>query len=166
VSNDVYAQIAVWSQVVASILFVSIMLWLWFKYLQPAILAAQDRNNKQIAEAERHRDEAKAALEVLRGEIGTAGHDATLIVERADEQAQREHDATIEQARDAGERSIRNAQLEFDRAMVSARDRLRDELASKALDRARELARAKVDAAENAVLVDRFVTNLEGTRGV
>jgi F0F1-type ATP synthase membrane subunit b/b' len=50
--------------------------------------------------------------------------------------------------------------------MVAARDRLRDELASKALDRARDLAKAKVDASENAALVDRFVTNLEGTRGV
>ncbi|HEY1429323.1 MAG TPA: hypothetical protein VGF18_07100 [Candidatus Tumulicola sp.] len=165
-NSDTYAMIAVWSQVVASILFVGIMAWVWLKYIQPAILAAQDRHNKQIAEAERHRDEAKAALDVLRGEIDTAGHDAKLIVERADEQAQREHVATIEQTRDAGERSIRNAQLEFDRAMVSAKDRLRDELASKALDRARELAQAKVDASENAALVDRFVTSLEGTRGV
>jgi ATP synthase F0 subunit b len=166
VTLQTYQHISDWSQIVAAILFIGVLVWLWLKYIMPAILTAQERHNKQIAEAERHRDEAKAALDVLRGEIGTAGHDATLIVERADEQAQREHHTTIEQARDAGERSIRNAQLEFDRAMVAARDRLRDELASKALDRARDLAKARVDASENAALVDRFVTNLEGTRGV
>ncbi|HEY3676266.1 MAG TPA: hypothetical protein VGK84_09765 [Candidatus Tumulicola sp.] len=160
-----YQHISDWSQIVAAVLFIAVLVWLWVKYIMPAILAAQDRHNKQIAEAERHRDEAKAALDVLRGEIDTAGHDAHLIVERADEQAQREHAATVEQAREAGERSMRNAQLEFDRAMDAAKDRLRDELAGKALDRARERAEARVDASENAALVDRFITSLERARG-
>jgi F0F1-type ATP synthase membrane subunit b/b' len=160
-----YQHISDWSQIVAAILFVGVLVWLWVKYIMPAILTAQDRHNKQIAEAERHRDEAKAALDVLRGEIDTAGHDAHLIVERADEQAQREHATTIEQAREAGERSMRNAQLEFDRAIDAAKERLRDELAGKALDRARERAEARVDASENAALVDRFLTSLERTRG-
>jgi ATP synthase F0 subunit b len=142
-----------------------VLVWLWVKYIQPAILTAQDRQNKQIAEAERHRDEAKAALDLLHGAIDTAGHDAHLIVDRADEQAQREHATTIEQTREAGERSLRNAQLEFERAMAAATERLRDELAGKALDRARDLAAARVDAAENAALVDRFIASLERTRG-
>jgi F0F1-type ATP synthase membrane subunit b/b' len=160
-----YQHISDWSQIVAAILFIGVLVWLWVKYIMPAILTAQDRHNKQIAEAERHRDEAKAALDVLRGEIDTAGHDAHLIVGRADEQAQREHAATVEQAREAGERSMHNAQLEFDRAMDAAKERLRDELAGKALDRARERAEARVDASENAALVDRFLTSLERTRG-
>jgi len=138
---------------------------LWVKYIQPAILAAQDRHNKQIAEAERHRDEAKAALDLLHGEIDGAGHDAHLIVERAGEQAERETVTTLQQAREAGERSLRNAGLEFDRAMTSATERLRDELAGKALDRARDLAAARIDAAENSALVDRFIGSLERTRG-
>jgi ATP synthase F0 subunit b len=160
-----YQHISDWSQIVAAVLFLGVLVWLWVKYIQPAILAAQDRHNKQIAEAERHRDEAKAALDMLHGEIDTAGHDAGLIVERADEQAQREHATTVEDAREAGERALHNAQLEFDRAMAAARERLRDELAGKALERARELAGKRVDAAENAALIDRFVTSLERARG-
>jgi F0F1-type ATP synthase membrane subunit b/b' len=160
-----YQHISDWSQIIAAVLFLGVLVWLWFKYIQPAILAAQDRHNKQIAEAERHRDEAKAALDLLHGEIDTAGHDAHLIVERADEQAQRETVTTMEQTREAGERSLRNAGLEFDRAMAAATERLRDELAGKALDRARDLAAARVDASENAALVDRFIASLERTRG-
>jgi F0F1-type ATP synthase membrane subunit b/b' len=60
---------------------------------------------------------------------------------------------------------LRNAGLEFDRAMAAATERLRDELAGKALDRARDLAAARVDASENAALVDRFISSLERTRG-
>ena len=160
-----YQHISDWSQIVAAILFLGVLVWLWVKYIQPAILAAQDRHNKQIAEAERHRDEAKAALDLLHGEIDGAGHDAHLIVERAGEQAERETVTTLQQARDAGERSVRNAGLEFDRAMTSATERLRDELAGKALDRARDLAAARIDAAENSALVDRFIGSLERTRG-
>jgi ATP synthase F0 subunit b len=160
-----YQHISDWSQIVAAILFLGVLVWLWVKYIQPAILAAQDRHNKQIAEAERHRDEAKAALDLLHGEIDGAGHDAHLIVERAGEQAERETVTTLQQARDAGERSLRNAGLEFDRAMTSATERLRDELAGKALDRARDLAAARIDAAENSALVDRFIGSLERTRG-
>ena len=51
-----YVQIAVWSQVVSALLFMGVLVWLWFKFIQPAILGAQDRQNKQIAQAERHRD--------------------------------------------------------------------------------------------------------------
>ncbi len=49
--------------------------------------------------------------------------------------------------------------------MAAATERLRDELAGKALDRAREQAAVRVDAAENAALVDRFIASLERARG-
>ncbi|MGA8535704.1 MAG: hypothetical protein WB615_16470, partial [Candidatus Tumulicola sp.] len=110
--NSIYVQIAVWSQVASSVLFLCVLAWLWFKFLQPAIMAAQERYNKQIAEAERHRDEAKATLDLLQSEIDVAARDAELIRARADAQAAREHDATLAEARDAGERALRNAHAE------------------------------------------------------
>lgn len=160
-----YVQVALWSQVASAVLFLCVLVWLWFKYLQPAILGAQERHNKQIAQAERHRDEAKATLEMLRNEIGGAERDATLIRERADAQAEREYDAAVAQARDAGERAAQGAQGEFARALAAARDRLRVELLDKALARAREEAAQRIDARADAGLVDRFVASLEGSDG-
>ncbi len=86
------------------------LVWLWIKFIQPAIVAAQQNKNKQIAEAERHRDEAKATLESLRTEIEGAQRDADLIRQRAEDQAKREAEAIVSEAREAGERSLRNAQ--------------------------------------------------------
>ena len=160
-----YVQVAVWSQVVSAVLFMCVLAWLWFKYLQPAILTAQERHTKQIAQAERHRDEAKATLEMLRNEIGGAERDAELIRTRAEAQAKREHEATVAETREAGERAAHGAQAEFARALASARDRLRVELLDKALARAREDAAQRIDADANARLVDRFVASLEGTDG-
>lgn len=160
-----YVQAALWSQVASAVLFLGVLVWLWFKYLQPAILAAQDRNNKQIAQAERHRDEAKATLEMLRNEIGGAQRDAELIGQRAEAQAKREFDAAVDEARDAGERAVHGAQGEFARALAAARDRLRIEMLEKALSRAREDAARRVDERANAEIVDRFVSTLERSNG-
>lgn len=160
-----YVQIAIWSQVVSAALFLGVLGWLWFKYIQPAILSAQDRHNKQIAQAERHRDEAKATLEMLRSEIGGAQHDAELIRQRADAQAKREHDAAVAEAREAGERAVHGAQAEFARALAAARDRLRIEMLEKALARAREDAAGRVDERANAEIVDRFLAALERSNG-
>lgn len=163
--NSIYAQIALWSQVASSVLFLGVLAWLWFKFLQPAILAAQERYNKQVAEAERHRDEAKAALDLLQNEIDGAARDAAAIKARADAQAVREHDATVAEAREAGERTLRDAQAEFARTLAAARERLREELLDKALAAARQEAARRVDASIDARLVDVFVGSLERKDG-
>ncbi len=160
-SGDFYVQLAAWSQIVASVLFIAVMVWLWSKFVQPAILAAQDRANKAIAEAERHRDEAKATLDLLKTETSGATHDAELIKARAAEQAKREYDAAIADARESGERALAQAQGEFERAIVAARIRLREEILEKALDAARSESARRIDAAADARLVDAFVASIE-----
>jgi F-type H+-transporting ATPase subunit b len=160
-STDFYVQAAMWSQVISAVVFIGVLVWLWFRFLQPAVLAAQEANNKVIAEAERHRDEAKATLDLLKGEIDSAAHDAELIKERAAAQAQREYDASVAEATESGERALRNAGGELERARVSARDALRVELLERALAQARTEAAKRVDARVNAELVDRFTAGLE-----
>jgi F0F1-type ATP synthase membrane subunit b/b' len=160
-SPQFYIQVAIWSQVVSSVLFLAVMVWLWIRFIQPAVLAAQDKANKLIAEAERHRDEAKATLEMLGGEVSGATHDGELIKARAAAQAEREYAESVAEATESGERALRNAGGELDRARASARDQLRVELLDRALARARTEAERRVDDAVNGVLVDRFIAGLE-----
>ncbi len=155
-----YERIALFSQVVSAILFIVVMVFIWIKYIQPAVLVAQERHNRQIAEAERHRDEAKAALDALQGEIGGAQSDAEAIKQRALAQAEREHDAAVAEAKAAGERAMRNAQGELGRSRAAARTQLRTELLDKALEVARGEAARRVDAPINAQLVHSFVDQL------
>lgn len=159
-SASFYVAAAAWSQVVASFLFMAVLVWMWFKWIQPAILTAQANANAQVAEAERHRDEAKAALDLLKRETNGASQDAAAIKARAAEQAKREYDAVVADAVDAGERALRGAAGELDRARVAARDQLRVELLEKALGRARAEAERRVDDKVNAELVERFIGEL------
>jgi len=156
-----YVQVAIWSQVVSALLFFAVLVWLWLRFIQPAVLAAQDNSNKLIAEAERRRDDAKTALDVLGEEIGGAKHDAELIAARAAAQAEHEYAASVAEANEAGERTLRNAAAELGRARMAAGDRLRVEMLDRALAQARVDAEHRVDAAVNATLVDRFIAGLE-----
>lgn len=166
--NDpkLYIQIALWSQVVAAIVFIAVLVYMWFRWIQPVVMAAQERSNRQIAEAERHRDEVKGALETLRGEIETARHDAKLIEERAGARAQHEREAVLREATEAGERAIADAGRELERARAAARQRLRDELVENALRIAREDAARQIGPALDARFIERFAGSLkEAPRG-
>lgn len=158
---QLYLQIAIWSQVVSSIVFIGVLVYMWFRWLLPVFLAAQERSNRQIAEAERHRDEVKAALETLHAAIATAQHDAQLIVTRAGDHAEHERQAVVAEATDAGQRALRDAERELDRARAAARQRLRDELLDRALRMARDEAKRRLDANANARLIDSFVGSLQ-----
>lgn len=156
-----YEAVALWSQVISAVLFIAVLVWMWVKFIQPAVLQAQQNANAGIAEAERHRDQAKAELESLRGEIDSAQRDAAAIKQRVEAQAKAECEAMLADARRAGERGIQNAQGELERSRVAARVRLREELLERAFDLARTQAQQRVDERVNAELVGSFLSHLE-----
>jgi F0F1-type ATP synthase membrane subunit b/b' len=156
-----YDAIATWSQVISSLLFLVVLVYLWMRFIAPAVIAAQENANRRIAEAERHRDEAKAALDTLSEAIEGAKRDAKAIVVRADDQASHESRVSLDDVRAAGERSLRNAEGELDRARAAARETLRTELLDRALDIAHGEAKRRVDASLNTQLVNHFLTSLE-----
>lgn len=158
---QVYFHVAVWSQIASSIVFIGALVYIWFRWLLPVFLAAQERSNRQIAEAERHRDEVKGALEALREEIASAQHDAQLIEQRANEHAEHERELLRKEAVEAGERAVADANRELERARAVARRRLRDEMLEGALRLARDSAIKRVGPDLDARVVDRFTDSLE-----
>jgi F-type H+-transporting ATPase subunit b len=166
VSNErFYLEIAIWSQAASSVLFIGALAFIWYRWVLPTVMSAQERSNRQIAEAERHRDEVKGALDSLREEIANAQRDATLIAQRAELHAQRERESLVNEATRAGERALQEAQGELDRAREAARRRLRDDLVSQALAIARGDAAARVGPALDARLIEHFVDSLQGGAG-
>jgi F0F1-type ATP synthase membrane subunit b/b' len=158
-----YEAIAEWSQVVSALLFLATLVFMWVKFLQPAVLTAQAAQNARIVEAERHRDAAKGALEGLRADIEAAQSDAAAIKNRVGSLIAAERETVLREAREAGERALRDAQGELARARAAAAAQLRDELIDKAMIRAKETAGRRVDAAAERKLVGSFVRSLEGS---
>jgi F0F1-type ATP synthase membrane subunit b/b' len=156
-----YLQIALWSQVVSALVFIAVLIFMWFRWIMPVVMAAQERSNRQIADAERHRDEVKGALEALRAEIETARHDAQLIEQRASGRAAHERELLVNEAEEAGKRALADAERELDRALAAARHRLRDEMLEQALALARTDAAQRVGPDLDARFVQRFTGSLE-----
>ena len=67
----------------------------------------------------------------------------------------------MREAREAGERALRNAGGELDRARAFAREQLRTKLVDRALDIADARAVERVDAGVNERLVKEFVNSLQ-----
>jgi F0F1-type ATP synthase membrane subunit b/b' len=155
-SDATYEAIAVWSQVVASILFIAVLVYLWIKFIAPAVLTAQAQRNAQLADAEQRRDAARAEAEAAEKELAAAATDAAAIAARAQSDAARIAERLVADARAEGDRLVKNAGGELDRSRLAARTGFRDELIAKALEIARG-ASASLDPATERKLVEETV---------
>lgn len=156
-----YAEIARWSIIASSIAFAVILVWGFRKLGVPAIAASNDAKNREIAQSEQRLAAIKARVAAQQADFASADSDAAAIRARAQEQANREHDAALQEAKAGGERVVQNARGELERSRAAARDALRDELLAKALHEARAQAAKRADPAVNARLLDRFIDSLD-----
>jgi F-type H+-transporting ATPase subunit b len=161
--NAMFEQIALWSQVAGSVAFAIVLVLMFRKYLIPAVKANQDARNAQLADAEARRARIQAEAGKARGEIEAADRDAAEIRSRVERVTERDRTHMLDEAKAEGERLVRNAEGELERARLAARDRLRVELIEKALAKARADAAGRVSGAVNQALVEATVADL--TRG-
>lgn len=156
-----YEAIAFWAQVGGFVAFAIFLVWGWNKWLTPAMDEAARQSNERIQTAERHLKEMNAALEALKMEVEGARRDAAATTERVKDRAASERESIIAEAKQLGERSLRNAGGELDRLRVEARAKMREQLAGRALELARSQAASKLNNDSNKSLVEAFVKTLE-----
>jgi len=148
-----YEKIALWSQVVSSVLFAVIVLRLFTTYLLPAIARAQARKNREIEQAERERDEARADVRRAEAEVVSARADAERIAVDAKMYAQRERDRIVRESQESAALAVRNAEGELARSRAGASAEVRTRLVARALEIARASARGTIDEATDARLI-------------
>src|ERR1700716_681421 len=159
-NNTFFVQIALWSQVAGSVAFLIVLILLFRKYLVPAVDANEKARNAQLADAEARRTRLQTEAAHARGEIEAADRDAAEIRNRVARVIERDHAHAVDEAKAEGERLVRNAEGELERARLAARDRLRIELIEKALAKARAQAAGRVSDAVNTALVNATVNDL------
>ena len=159
-SDSFYEQLAVGSQIVASILFIIVLVYLWRRFLAPAVLASQARKNAELLDAEQRRDAAKAEVGVAQGEAKVADDDVRAITQRGQTDAANTRERILREGRAESDRLLRNAEGELERARSAARERLRDDLLEKAIAIARRAA-VEVDDATNRRLVSETVDTVD-----
>ncbi|GAC1566874.1 MAG: hypothetical protein NVS2B3_02020 [Vulcanimicrobiaceae bacterium] len=159
-NDGFYEALSTWSQVVASLLFIVVMVIIWRKYITPAVLKSQANKNAELLESEARRDAARAETDVAQKEILATEADARAIRARAEGDAAALRDRIVADAHAEGERLLRNADGELERGRIAARDRLRTDLLEKAMQIARD-ASAHLDDTTNRRLVGDAVDTAE-----
>jgi len=148
-----YEALAIWSDVVGALAFVVAIVYIFNRFVQPAVIKAEENKNAELADAEARRDKAKAEIEVVRAELAQADVIARGIRERAEREATADRERIIAEAKAEGERQVRNAGGELERGRLAARDRLRARILDRALEIARESAAKPIDTRANSNLV-------------
>jgi F-type H+-transporting ATPase subunit b len=156
-----YDAIALWSQVVAAVVFAALVITGFMRFLTPTIERMTEAKNTEIRENEQRRDEAARNVAKARAEIEEAAGDAVRIKEHIERDARREAAIIVATAHSEAQRLVRNAHTEYERSRASSRDRLRIEMIEKALASARKTVAARVDEKVEATLVGRFINELE-----
>jgi len=148
-----YEVIAQWSEIIGGFAFLIVMIWLFRKYVLPAVRAGEVSRNADLVNAEHRREALRAEVATARAEVEAADRDALAIAQRAETDARHEHESIITDARREGLRLLQNARGELDRGRIAGKDKLRIEFIEKALTRARDLATQQVAADGDANLV-------------
>jgi F0F1-type ATP synthase membrane subunit b/b' len=159
-SDAFYTQVAVWSQILGSVAFILVLIWLWNKYLTPAVIASRDRKNAELADAEKRRDAAAEEVEVAQREVAATKGEVEAIRSRAARDADQFRARVLAEAQAEGDRLVRNAGGELARGRYAARETLREELVAKALEIARTSA-SGLGPDANRHLVGEVVESLE-----
>ncbi len=160
-----YEAIALWSQVVAAVVFAALIVIAFIRFLTPSIEHMTAAKNDEIRQNEKRRDEAVQRVNAARAEIAEAATDAARIKESIERDARREAAIIVATAHSEGQRLVRNAHADYERSRVAARDRLRIEMIDKALAAARKTVLARIDEKAEATLVGRFIEDLERKGG-
>jgi F-type H+-transporting ATPase subunit b len=159
-SDSFYEGLATWSQVVASLLFIVVLVYGWNRLLSPAVAKSQEAKNAELADAERRRDAAKDRVEGAQREVERAAEDARAIVARANRDASELRTRIVAEAHAEGQRQVKNAEGELERSRASARDALRSDLLARAMQIAHEAA-GKLDEETNRRLVAETIDGAE-----
>lgn len=159
-NDSFYEALATGSQIVAAILFIVVLVYLWRRFVAPAVIAGQERKNAELIDAERRRDAAKADIDVAQREAAAADGDVRAITARGASDAVRIRERIVAEAQAESERVVRNAEGELERGRYAARERLRADLIAKAVAIARRAA-LEVDDLTNRRLVSEAVDTVD-----
>jgi F0F1-type ATP synthase membrane subunit b/b' len=155
-----YETIAQYSEIIGGFAFLIVAIWLFRKFVLPAVRAGEISRNYDLVNTEQRREELRDEVAEARAEVEAADRDVQAILARAETDARHEHETILADARREGLRLVHNARGELDRGRIAGRDKLRIEFIEQALNRARVLAAEQLSDAGNAKLVNKTVDDL------
>lgn len=152
------------AKVIDFIVFISAIVWVFNKYGKAALIAHQEAQNRLVADAQAHRDQAEAAVAAARHAIEQAKIDSVRMIDIGRAQAAKLVEDERVQAREHAERILAHAAGELERERYRVRRELLEETVELAHGQAQDLARRDIGPTQQHTLVERLLRHLERAR--
>jgi F-type H+-transporting ATPase subunit b len=148
----------------AQIVVFAILWWFTMKFVWPPITKALDDRARKIADGLAAADKAKAELtnanKRVEEQLAQTRDEATRRLADAEKRAQAIIEDAKKKADEEGAKIIANAKAEAEQQVISARERLREEVAALAVKGAEQILRREVNAGVHAELLGRLKMEL------
>jgi F-type H+-transporting ATPase subunit b len=142
----------------------ALLIWFCMHFIWPPLLNAISERQQKIADgleaAERARAELKQADAQVADEVRKARQQATEIVGQAQQQANQVMDKARADAQMEIGRQQAGAQANIDRMIESAREQLRGQVATLAVQGAAKILQREIDPAAHKALLEQLVTEI------
>jgi F-type H+-transporting ATPase subunit b len=149
---------------IAQIIVFGILIWFTMKFIWPPIMKAMDERATRIADGLSAADRAKAELEDadarVAEEIKKARAQAAEIVEKAQQQGNQIIDKAKADAILEGARQKATAQAEIEGMVGKAREQLRGQVATLAVQGAEKIIQREINADTHKALLDQLVAEI------
>jgi len=149
---------------IAQMIVFLILIWFTMKFIWPPLTKAMDERAHRISEglsaAEKARKDLADADARVAEEIKTARAEAAQIIERAHQQANQIVDKAKQDAIGEGSRQKTAAAAEIDSMVHRAREELRGQVATLAVQGAEKILKREIDANAHKTLIDQLVAEI------
>ncbi len=149
---------------IAQMIVFLLLIWFTMKFIWPPLSQAMDERTKRIQEGLTAADKAKQDLadasEQVDAEVRKARSEAAAIIERAQKQAGEIVDKARVDAEAEGARQKALAAEEIATMGQQARDQLRGQVATLAVEGAERILKREIDPAAHKAMLDDLVTEL------
>lgn len=152
------------AKIINFVIFVVALVVLWQRLGAGWLTAQQEKQNKEVEDAQHALVEAEAAIENARAALDVAESDSKRMVEFGAAQAQRLVADTKVEAETHAARVTAHANGELDRERYRVRRELLEDTVERAHEHARKIVADELDASRQASLVEKLLSDLEKSR--
>jgi F-type H+-transporting ATPase subunit b len=149
---------------IAQIIVFGILVWVTMKYIWPPLMTAMDERAQRIAEGLAAADRAKAELKDadarVAEEIKAARVQASEIIDKAQQQANQILDKAKADALLEAARVKAMAQSDIDGMVGKAKEQLRGQVASLAMQGAQKIIQREINPDAHRALLDQLLTEI------
>lgn len=142
----------------------ALLVWITMKYIWPPVTKAMEDRRAKIAEGLAAAERGLYELEVAQHKAAEYLRDAKIqaadILEQANKRAGRIIDEAKERAREEGNRLIAIAQAEIEQEVQTAKQELRKQLATVAINGAEKILQRHIDTASDHDLLQQLIAEI------